>query len=158
MTNSVQDVWKMVEKRRPDQCWPWLGYTNRGGYGRLDIKPLKGVYAHRMAWAATHRDFELRAHDGNLVLHNCDNPLCCNPDHLYIGTHEQNTIDKVTRNRLPDYSGDKGPRCKLTLEEVDFIRLQKRYGATLNALALLYDVSRVTIKGCISGRHYKAAA
>lgn len=157
MTHISSSFWLKVEKRERNECWPFLGRRNTGmGYGRLDIFGEEGVYAHRVAYFLAHPGkIQLRRGDGPLVLHGCDNPICCNPRHLYLGTHDRNMRDKVVRGRLPDYSGDKGPRCKLTMEDAFWIRLCRKNGVTRRAMALLYDVSLQTIKAAITSRHYR---
>lgn len=87
--------------------------------------------------------------------HSCDNPPCCNPKHLIVGTQAENTQDKIDRGRMPDYRGSRGPRAKLSDEDVFWIRMQKKYGATVRALALLHEVSMATISGALYGRHYQ---
>lgn len=158
MNHSVKVVWRNVERRRWNQCWPWKGYLS-SGYGRLDIDGVKGVYAHRAAYIAANPRCGLSLKDDGsreqCVLHRCDNPACCNPRHLFVGTHQDNMDDKVAKGRSPKFNGELGPRSKLTAEDVFWIRMQKKYGATKNALALLYDVSVATISGCLYGRHYR---
>src|SRR6187431_2053189 len=96
MNHSPNAVWRKVEKRRWNQCWPWTGYTS-SGRGRIDIAGVQGVYAHRAAYLATHPGSIPLRDDGSKeqhVLHRCDNPLCCNPRHLFVGSHSDNIADK----------------------------------------------------------------
>lgn len=155
MTNTVDSVWKKVDRRGDDECWPWIGKTKSdNGYGRLDVNGMEGVYAHRVAYlSANPGSIELRFID-ECVLHHCDNPKCCNPKHLFLGTHQDNMDDKARKGRVGSHKGVAAHRAKLTSEEVFFIRLQKKAGATINALALLYSVSRATISGLLYGRYY----
>ena len=71
--------WGRVAKT--DGCWNWQGGVYASGYGATSYHD-KSCKAHRLAWAITHGSLEADA----LVLHKCDNPLCCNPDHLYLGS------------------------------------------------------------------------
>lgn len=161
MTNTADSVWEKVEKGSPDECWPWTGCIS-SGYGRLDIGCVEGVYAHRAAYISANPDCGLPLRDDGskerCVLHRCDNEPCCNPAHLFVGSHLQNMQDKVNKGRSPDFRGARGPRAKLSDEDVLWIRLQKRCGATKNALALLHEVSVATISGCLYGRHYRDVA
>lgn len=156
--NTASVLWSKVDKRGPDECWPWLGGRNHG-YGRFEVNG-RNYYAHR---AIYHLLFPLsisiegpidRLGNG-FLRHSCDNPPCCNPAHLILGTQLENAADKVRRGRSPDFSGDKGPNCKLTMEDVFWIKLMKKQGATMNALALLHGVSRMTIKAATTGRSYR---
>jgi hypothetical protein len=150
-------LWSKVDIREPYECWPWKGFLNKHGYGRTWIKD-KGYYAHRVIYDLEYPgQITLQAPENGeygLVLHTCDNPPCCNPRHLYIGDAKQNSHDKVTRNRMPDMRGVRGSRAKLTEEDVREIRRLKPQ-ATINALMLLFDVSKSTICGCLYGRHYQ---
>lgn len=154
--NTIHSVWKKIEQRGSDECWPWKGYTS-SGYGRIDICGIKGVYAHRAAYIAAFPGSVPLKDDGadQDVLHRCDNPICCNPNHLFIGTHAENMEDKRKKGRAPRLIGERGPRAKLTAEDVFWMRMQKKYGATKKALAMLYEVSEATISGALYGRHYQ---
>jgi hypothetical protein len=161
MTNHTDSVWRKVEIKGLEECWPWKGYRNwtkdgKGGYGRLDILGIAGVYAHRAAYlSANPGSISLNARGGVNVLHRCDNPICCNPAHLFLGTHADNAADMVAKNRQVKYPSCTGPRCKLTEDEVRNIRELKAAGATKRAISMLYDVSMATINGVCYGRHYK---
>lgn len=156
MTNSISSVLEKVERRGEDECWPWTGYLS-SGYGRIDIQGMKGVYAHRVAYLCEHPgSIELRD-DGTkdqCVLHRCDNPICCNPRHLFIGTHADNMDDKARKGRAPDYSKGKGPRCKLIPEDVLRIREAVLFGARRKDLEQIYGVSNSVIDFVISRRSY----
>lgn len=158
MNHAANVVWRKVERRRWNQCWPWKGYLS-SGRGRIDIDGVKGVYAHRAAYIAANPDCGLSLKDNGTrsecVLHRCDNPICCNPRHLFIGSHDDNMADKKAKGRSKIWThSTASPRAKFTSEDVFWIRLQKKYGATKKALALLYEVSEATISGCCYGRHY----
>src|SRR5437899_3345664 len=96
--NLIGRFWRMVDQRSRSECWPWLGHTNRKGYGRIygGIGQDNGVQsAHRVSY---------RIHYGAIpgklwVLHRCDNPPCVNPAHLFIGTVADNVRDMMAKGR-----------------------------------------------------------
>src|SRR5277367_5915953 len=158
--NTPDVLWSKVDKRGPDECWPWLGFrTPKMGYGRTWIKD-RGYYAHRVIFdLANPGVIPLTAptdrNASGFLIHSCDNPCCCNPAHLRVGTHAENMRDKVERGRCRDFSGDKGPRCKLTMDDARDIRAQRKAGATTRALMELYSMSRASIKTLLRGDSYK---
>lgn len=87
--------WPKVERRGPDECWPWLGAIVPGGYGRFGIRDNKVRQAHRIAYELTVGPVP----DGLLLRHSCDNPNCVNPAHLIPGTAAENADDRRLRNR-----------------------------------------------------------
>jgi len=85
--------WEKVDVRGPDECWPWTRKHNPKGYGQF--RKDKMVQAHRMAWELTNGPIP----DGLDVLHTCDNPPCCNPHHLFLGTNDDNMRDMNSKGR-----------------------------------------------------------
>lgn len=93
----AERFWKNVDVRGPDECWEY-GKKARGpkGHGMFQRgRGLGTIGSHRMAWILTHGELK----PGEWVLHRCDNPPCCNPEHLYVGDHEQNMRDMGERKR-----------------------------------------------------------
>ena len=88
--------------RKDDQnaCWPWLAQKDRKGYGHFRIgskyeNTRRKAASHRVALALTGVDVPV----DKMVLHHCDNPPCCNPRHLYLGTVKNNAADMKKRKR-----------------------------------------------------------
>lgn len=78
-------------------CWLWLGSRHPTGYGQFSIK-FKKMLAHRYAWSLENGPVP----EGLYVCHKCDNPPCCNPAHLFIGTQKDNLADMKAKGRAPD--------------------------------------------------------
>ncbi|MGP9804056.1 HNH endonuclease [Paracoccus sp. NSM] len=122
------------------ECLVWQGCVGRDGYGHVRHKG-KVVAAHRLA-------FELAsgcAPNGH-VLHSCDNPLCCNPAHLSVGTHRDNMQDcaQKGRNRVPRPGNG---RTKLATADLDLIK--RRFaagGCTKSSLAREFGVTPTRIR------------
>jgi hypothetical protein len=90
-----QAFWSKVDKRDPDECWPWTGKRNSGGYARL-CRGRSELSASQIAWRlANGRDFPA----GLYALHRCDNPGCVNPAHIRPGTQRENVADMVAKGR-----------------------------------------------------------
>jgi len=90
---AIERFWSKVDVRGRDECWEWQASGSKG-YGRL---MMDGVTwgAHRLAFTLV----KGRIPDGMCVLHSCDNPPCCNPAHLFIGTHADNMRDMAKKGR-----------------------------------------------------------
>ena len=78
----------------PNGCWLWTGWVQGSGYGGLKVNG-KNEQAHRMAYRLIKGPIK----KGLCVLHRCDIPLCCNPKHLWLGTHQDNSDDKIAKDR-----------------------------------------------------------
>ena len=157
--NTPERLWAKVDKRGPDECWVWMGWRNAQGYGRFEIDG-KSYYAHRAIYLlANLGSIELNAPPVNgygFLRHTCDNPPCCNPFHLLVGSHADNMKDKVARGRSRWFdSSAQSPRAKLTESDVRAIRAyHKGRVGPLSKLESMYGVSRATIHGVVYGRHY----
>lgn len=90
---------------RGDGCWEWQGYRMPKGYGQVGIGHSGLILAHRLAWELTHGPVPTDL----FVLHHCDNPPCCNPDHLWLGTKADNNRDMAQKGR---HRGTTGKRYK----------------------------------------------
>lgn len=145
--------WAKVERRGPDECWPWTGATS-GGYGRISIagrgSPM--AVASRVAWELTYGPLAKDQH----VCHRCDNPPCVNPAHLFLGNPASNAADKVGKER--QVRGVQFPQAKFTENDVREVRARRATGATFRALAEEYGVSYATVWNVINRQTWKHIA
>ena len=92
-----------------------------------------------------------------LVLHRCDNRRCCNPEHLFLGTHSDNTLDAVGKGRqfLPDNRGERSGLAKLTEEQVQEIRTKYASGCgTQQKIATAHGVTQMVVSRIVRGVSY----
>lgn len=113
---------RLMEKVRKDPggCWLWTGVVVRR-YGQIGVKG-KGRRTHRVSYEL----FKGPIPEGLYVLHSCDNPLCVNPDHLFLGTNEDNMADMVKKGRAARMAGEKHGMSKLTAQDVTRILRDNR--------------------------------
>lgn len=145
-------------------CIVYAGYRNHDGYGKL-CRGNRVHFAHRYTYQGLYGEIPC----GMKVLHRCDNPPCCNPHHLFLGTQLDNIRDMIGKGRArrPDQRGREGmkgeanPKAKLTNRQVVWIRQKyssKRgspYGSS--RLAERFGVSRGTILAVIQGKTWRKA-
>ncbi len=104
--------WSKIDIKGPDECWEWKGGKSSAGYGVFEINK-KYIGAHRFSYIINNGDIP----DHTLVCHSCDNPPCCNPNHLFNGTYKDNAVDRNNKCRQFIPLGNKGRFGKPHTEE-----------------------------------------
>ena len=144
--------WQIEDRfwRNVDQsggCWEWQRETDAYGYGRFWITGRQRVAAHRFSYTVARG----RVPSGLLVLHTCDNPKCVRPDHLYLGTHDDNMRDRKERGHYA--RGEDNNKAKLTADQVRELRrlyVPHQYGST--KLARQFGISPTAVKAILAGK------
>lgn len=140
-------LWARVQKT--EACWLWQGMTSRKGYGLLRVDG-RTVQAHRMAYELAHGAIPADL----CVCHRCDTPRCVNPDHLFLGTHQDNVRDRNAKGRQA--RGESHSRAKLTAEQIRDIRARyARGGISQRELAADYGLTKSGIAAIVSGRSWR---
>lgn len=114
---EAKGFWEQVHKT--ESCWLWTGSIGRGGYGRFR-KQREGLdkLAHRWCWIDQYGAIP----DGLYVCHKCDIPLCVRPDHLFLGTHADNMLDKCRKGRARGNTSKRGWRLVLSTSDLEAMR------------------------------------
>lgn len=161
MILNAEKFWEKVERRGPDECWPWTGYCikpapRRLGYGVYSYAKSKAARAHRVAYMLSVGPIPERMS----VCHRCDNPPCCNPAHLWLGTYADNNRDRHAKGRTvfvvlnpKPVRGEQHGRAKLTWPLVKDIRRDTR---SLSAIAAQYGVTKQTVHSIKRGETWSA--
>lgn len=165
-----------VDRRGPDECWPWTSTRTPKGYGKFTLSRTSKKYAHRLAYEFEHGAIP----DGLHVCHRCDNPPCCNPAHLFAGTNAENVADRVAKGRgriigprfpngklsrrtVDPRDGTRGrprgaehPKAKLTEADVRLIRdLYASGGATYRGLAADFGINPMSVWAVVARKSWR---
>lgn len=142
--------WQYVQKGTDKDCWIWTGSKcgRNGTYGQISFNGRR-VVAHRVSYILAHGDIP----NSLDVCHTCDNSLCVNPAHLWLGTHAENIHDRSVKGRSRAGASHKHPLAKLNWEMVGQIRtLYRQGGITQRQLARRFGVSAPNISLVITGK------
>lgn len=146
-----------IPSHKPElgQCWQWLGKTHeRGGYGyfQFGLRDVSGKsvitswVAHRYSWFLNFGEIP----EGLLVLHKCDNRLCCRPDHLWLGTALDNARDMINKER--GLRGEKHPKNKISRSHARRIKEMLKSGLQPTAISQELKISRNIVANIKQGR------
>jgi hypothetical protein len=146
--------WEKVDIKSVDDCWMWQagGLLENGyGYGKFNID--KVIYnAHVVAWKITNGSIP----DGLYVLHTCDKPGCCNPNHLFLGTQKDNWMDCYRKNRANHVFGSRCGSAKITEQDVVKIRVFYKTGNySQNKLGEMFNLSGRSICAVVRKEQWK---
>lgn len=143
--------WPKVEKT--NGCWHWIGAKNKDGYGQFYVSQQYQEGAHRFMYEKSFGSIP----KGMCVLHRCDNPACVNPDHLFLGTHRDNTQDMINKGRKQTNPprGSKHHNSILTEDDVINIRSLKILGYTCKELSRKLGLKQRTIRAVVNRENWK---
>lgn len=147
---EIERFWSKVNIGEPDECWTWTASLLHG-YGHFDYhgssSKSRKRFAHRIAFALCNQAVD----DGQSILHSCDNPPCCNPAHLRIGSQQDNMDDRSIRGRAPH--GESAYQSCFTEQQVADLR--REYVTTevrMRDLARRHSVGKTTMQHILHNR------
>ncbi len=147
-------------KATPDECWEWTGRRSTYGYGAFrtgGTYSRKQLYAHRFAYEL----YVGPIPDGLLVCHHCDNRLCVNPAHLFLGTIADNMRDAAVKGRKMACAkrGERHYRARLTEEQVREMRqLRETTSLTLDEIGTRFGVAKHVVYHVVHRKTWKHVA
>lgn len=148
-------LWSRVDKTGgPDACWPWMGKLNEDGYGKIrgNDSAKSAMPVHRFAYEITCGPIQ----DGLLACHTCNNPPCCNPKHIYAGTHKDNAQDSIKAGTFYFLREVDNHKTRLTPDKVAFIRHMRLVEhAAIRDIAAQFCVDQATIWDAVLRRTWK---
>lgn len=162
-------LWRNVNKSGPtalgmdSACWEWMAHRRWHGYGEMWVNG-RNVATHRFSFALANGPIP----EGLFVCHRCDNPPCVNPDHLFLGTHDDNMADRSAKGRQargdrqgarlhPEtvVRGEAHHSAKLSEADVLAIRARSSSGETMFKLSKEYRVGHATVHRIVTGHTWK---
>jgi len=148
LKSSLRDRFEArITRLGADECWPFSGArTGNNGYLQIARENGSRVYAHRLAWEFVNGPVP----DGLRILHRCDNPVCVNPKHLWLGTQRENVEDSIHKGRFNAFG-----RQRLDAAKVREIRRLGARGLRHKDIAARFGVKRHTISGILSGQTWQ---
>ena len=145
LKENIARFWDRVDQT--GDCWLWTKYCNSDGYGRVRFNGRLEC-AHAIAWYFSNGTIPV----GLCVLHKCDNPPCCKPSHLFLGTHLDNMRDRDVKGR--NSRGEQHGRAKLTEADVLEIKTLLFKGILQQAIADQFGISPQLISKIKLGKRW----
>ena len=153
-TPITERFWSRIKVLTAKDCWEWQGYLSPKGYGKIFIERGKSMMlVHRFSYILHHGSIP----DNLFVLHRCDNPRCVNPNHLWLGTKNDNNQDCIAKGRRNNVGskGESHPNVSLTDAQVIEIRNLFANHRTIQEIATQYGMSHGAISHIVKGRSWK---
>lgn len=148
---AAERLWEKVAIGGEGECWPFSGKKGHFGYGVITTGG-RHQYAHRVAYESKIGPIP----DALIVMHTCDNPPCCNPAHLKVGTRTDNNRDRAAKGRGRENHqwGSDNHKVKLTAEDVLQIRQLSLEGVTQMEIAARMNVKQPQVSRIIRGERW----
>ena len=158
---TFSDVWDLIAQKSEDECWEWQGCKNSTGYGSMMVRQ-KTYSAHRIVFALSNpglisieapSDKKLK----QFILHKCDNRLCCNPKHMFLGNYDDNNKDAKAKGRSNAPKGANHKKAKLTQEQADMIRKIYVPDLTFVEIGKMFNIHANNVSRIVRNKTYLAS-
>lgn len=133
----------------PNGCLEWKGFCAPNGYGRIKFLG-KQQDAHRFAWTI----YKGKIPVGSMVCHHCDNKACCNPEHLFLGVHQDNMDDARTKQLFKSPVGEAHGMSKLTADDITYAKQKTAKGWTQKRIAEVLGVDPSAVSRIVNGKRW----
>lgn len=151
MLISLKERFNKKVIKNKNECWGWKGYIGKNPYPQMLYKKPKRVLIHRVSWLI-HKG---PVPNGLFVLHKCDNKICTNPDHLFLGTIKDNSDDMISKGRQVILRGESIGTSKLKeLQVIDILNMLKDK-RTISEISRIFYVSRKLIREIRDNKSWK---
>lgn len=143
-----QSILDNIKINEITDCWEWQKGTDGRGYGSFKVFG-KNKKVHR----ASYEIFNGEIPNGLFILHSCDNPICCNPEHLTTGTNADNLRDMTRKGRNRPQRGENNGRSKLNVQQVLIIKHMK---GVYREIAKLFNVGTTVVADIKRGKTWRS--
>lgn len=145
MRKTLKQIFEDKYIKLDNGCWQWTANISTNGYGQISRNKTT-CRAHRIAYNLYIGEIP----EGMVVCHKCDNKLCVNPDHLFIGTQEDNIRDCLNKDR--NAYGSRNAKAKLKEDDIFSIKVRYKNGVTMQEIGNIFGVSKNTISQVINNK------
>lgn len=152
--DAINRFWNKIKPpNKEDDCWEWLAFKDKNGYGKLSLKERnrKSYSAHRFSYELHHK---IILSADQMVCHNCDNPSCVNPNHLFLGDAKINKYDSVNKKRHAHGSTHGNAILTEELIREMIIKICNNEFNDVNHIAAHYSINRHLVSGILTGKNW----
>jgi hypothetical protein len=158
ITSIEERFWRSVNKDGVNGCWEWMRPPDSSGYGQIEIgrRTERGtIRVHRLSWEIHHGIIP----EGQWVLHKCDNRICVNPSHLFLGDNLANMMDMNQKGRHGGPKGTQVHTCKLSEQKVleiltEYNSLKEKFG-WVSKNCHRFGISRIALSLVVNRKMWK---
>lgn len=146
----IDKFWSNVQKGNPDECWIWIGSPSGNGYGQLRFEGVT-YRSNVLSYLINKGNIPARMY----ICHTCDNPICVNPNHLFVGTPSDNAKDRQQKGRGRPMDGENNSNNRFTKESIIQMRSMFQKGYLCNEIAHIFDTNPEYVRNVVKRKVWK---